>query len=163
MWRGEWSWERFFVLVDYEMHRKVARVLKCSFLHREKIFLKKMKSFLNFWLTMIVPCGPAMLSRRKLSGDPPETLRGGSPGGLRIFWLKSLANPDKIFKKIFFLHFFGNFVCICQWFSQKIRRPPAGSLRGVSGRFISVKQGLIVNSKFLWIVYILGIKFKSTV
>ena len=53
-----------------------------------------------------LPCEPAMLSRRKLSGDPPETLRGGSPGGLRIFWLKSLANPDKIFKKNFFLHFF---------------------------------------------------------
>ena len=36
-----------------------------------------------------------MLSWWKLSGHPPETLRGG----LRIFWLKSLANPDKIFKK----------------------------------------------------------------
>ena len=27
-----------------------------------------------------VPCGPAMLSRRKSSGDPPETLRGGVSG-----------------------------------------------------------------------------------
>ena len=26
-----------------------------------------------------IPCGPAMLSRRKSSGDPPETLRRGSP------------------------------------------------------------------------------------
>ena len=42
-----------------------------------------------------VPCGPAMLSRRKLSGDPPETIRRGSPD----FLAKSLANPDKIFKK----------------------------------------------------------------
>ena len=68
-------------------------------------------------------------------GNCPETLRCGSPGGLRIFWLKSLANPEKIFKKIFFLHFFDNFVWICQWFSQKIRRPPAEGLRGVSGQF----------------------------
>ena len=36
-----------------------------------------------------------MLSRRKLSGDPPETPRGGSPD----FLAKSLANSDKIFKK----------------------------------------------------------------
>ena len=26
-----------------------------------------------------IPCGPAMLSRRKSSGDPPETLSKGSP------------------------------------------------------------------------------------
>ena len=37
---------------------------------------------------------------------PAEIVRRPSAGGLRIFWLKSLANPDKIFKKIFFLHFF---------------------------------------------------------
>ena len=27
-----------------------------------------------------IPCDPAMLSRRKSSGDPPETLRGGVSG-----------------------------------------------------------------------------------
>ena len=57
-----------------------------------------------------LPCGPAMLSRRKLSGDPPETLRGGSPD----FLAKSLANPDKIFKKNAKKNFFENFVWICQ-------------------------------------------------
>ena len=36
-----------------------------------------------------LPCGPAMLSRRKLSGDPPETLPGGSPD----FLAKSLVIP----------------------------------------------------------------------
>ena len=30
-----------------------------------------------------IPCGPAMLSWWKLYRDPPKTLRGGSPGGLR--------------------------------------------------------------------------------
>ena len=36
-----------------------------------------------------------MLSWQKLSGDPLETLRRGSPD----FLAKSLANPDKIVKK----------------------------------------------------------------
>ena len=46
-----------------------------------------------------------MLSRQKLSGDPPETLRGGSPD----FLAKSLANPDKIFKKNAKKNFFWKF------------------------------------------------------
>ena len=73
-----------------------------------------------------------MLSQRKLSGDPPETLRGGSPDILAKRTGKSRQNFQK---KFFFAFFFDNFVWICQWFSQKIRRPPAEGLRGVSGWF----------------------------
>ena len=36
-----------------------------------------------------LPCGPAMLSRRKSSGDPPETSRRGPPD----FLAKSLVIP----------------------------------------------------------------------
>ena len=36
-------------------------------------------NILNLCLVHFIPCGPAMLSRRKSSGDPPETLRRGSP------------------------------------------------------------------------------------
>ena len=79
---------------------------------------------LTVWTSNVVPA--------EIVRKPP---RRPSAGGLRIFWLKSLANPEKIFKKNFFLHFFDNFVWICQWFSQKIRRPPAEGLRGVSGQF----------------------------
>ena len=39
--------------------------------------------------TRELPCGPAMLSRRKLSGDPLETLRRGSPD----FLAKALIIP----------------------------------------------------------------------
>jgi hypothetical protein len=54
----------------------------------------------------------AMLSWRKLSGDPPETLLRGSSGSPDIM-AKSLANPDKILD-FFFKFFFENFVWICQ-------------------------------------------------
>ena len=47
------------------------------------------KLYRNF-IIYYIPCEPAMLSRRKLSGDPPE------------FLAKSLVNPDKISKKDFF-------------------------------------------------------------
>ena len=56
-------------------------------------------------------------------------------GGLRIFWLNHWQTQTKFSKTIFFIFFFENFVWICQWFSQKIRRPSAGGLRGVSGQF----------------------------
>ena len=48
-------------------------------------------------VSQVLPCDPAMLSRRIWSGDHPET----SSGGLRVpdILAKSLANPDKIFKK----------------------------------------------------------------
>ena len=66
-----------------------------------------------------------MLSRQKLSGDPPETLRGGSAGGLRIFWLKSLANPEKIFKKKCFLHFLTILSGFASDLAKKTGDPPA--------------------------------------
>ena len=43
----------------------------------------------NRFSILTIPCGPAMLSRRKSSGDPPETLRRGSPD----FLAKSLVIP----------------------------------------------------------------------
>ena len=57
-----------------------------------------------------IPCEPSMLSWRK-----SDVLA------------KLLANPDKIFKKN------ENFVWICQWFSQNIRKPLRRPLRRVSG------------------------------
>ena len=81
-----------------------------------------------------IPCEPAMLSQPKSSGDPPETSRGGFLDVLT----KSVANPDKILKNKCF--FFENFVWICQWFRQNIRRPPdtaRGGLLGVSWQFSS--------------------------
>ena len=53
-----------------------------------------------------------------------------TPGGSPDILAKTMENPDKIFKKNFFLiFFFENFVWICQGFSQKIRR---GGLRTIS-------------------------------
>ena len=65
----------------------------------------------------------------RISGNPPETSRGGSPGGLRIFWLKSLANPDKIFKKIFFCIF----LKILSGFASDLAKKSGDPPRGVSG------------------------------
>ena len=59
------------------------------------------------WTSNVVP---AEIVRR----PPWRPSAGGLRGCLRIFWLKSLANPEEIFKKNFFLHFFDNFVWICQ-------------------------------------------------
>ena len=71
------------------------------------------------------------------SGICPETPRRPSTEGLRIFWLKSLANQDKIIKKKnaknFFLKILSGFASD---FSQNIRRPPKDPPRRVSGQFL---------------------------
>ena len=67
-----------------------------SFCHLNSKFLRhqctlegSIKEILGFEAIFFVdiPCDPAMLSRRKLSGDPPETVCLGSPRGLWMFWL----------------------------------------------------------------------------
>ena len=65
-------------------------------------------------------------------GNRPETPRRPSAGGLRIFWVKSLvilAIYTKIKLKFVYM------AVITSDLAQKIRRPPAEGLRGVSGRF----------------------------
>ena len=50
----------------------------------------------QLWICKIcILCEPAMLSRRKLSGDPPETLHGRSPD----FLAKSHAGPHSMWSK----------------------------------------------------------------
>ena len=69
--------------------------------------------------TILLPCGPAMLSQQKSSRDPPETTPGGSPD----FLAKSLVIPA-IFTK-YKLTFVSDKLEFCiygwnyQWFSQK--------------------------------------------
>ena len=66
------------------------------------------------------------------SGSRPETPRRPSAGGLRIFWVKSLvilAIYTKIKLKFVYM------AVITSDIAQKIRRPPAEGLRGVSRRF----------------------------
>ena len=58
-----------------------------------------------------IPCGPAMLSRRKSSGDPPETLRRGSPD----FLAKSLVIPAIYTKFKLMAHKFKLEFCINGW------------------------------------------------
>ena len=73
-----------------------------------------------------VPCGPAMLSWRKLSGDPPETLRGGSPDILAKITGKSRQNFQK---KIFFYIF----VKILSGFASDLAKKSGDPPRRVSG------------------------------
>ena len=62
---------------------------------------------------------------------------------------KSLANQDKKFKK----KLFENFVWICKWFSQNIRRPPGTPRRGSPGghRIISAEITLLVHT--VWKIF----------
>ena len=70
-----------------------------------------------------------MLSRRKLSGDPSETLRGGGvSGGSPDILAKSLANPDKSFN--FFEMFF---LKLLSGFASDLAKKFENSLRGVFG------------------------------
>ena len=68
-----------------------------------------------------LPCEPSMLSRRKSSGGSPD------------FLAKSLANPDKIFKKNAKKNFLKILSGFASDFSQNIRRPPGDPPRRVSG------------------------------
>ena len=61
------------------------------------------------------------MSRRKSSGDPPESLCGGCPGGLQIFWLHNWWFQQKFSKK--------KIIWICQLHSPFYRKP--------SGRLLS--------------------------
>ena len=63
---------------------------------------EKLPTFLMHGPLIYIPCEPSMLSRRKSSGDPPETLRGGSPDILAKITGKSRQN----FQKKIFLQFF---------------------------------------------------------
>ena len=65
-------------------------------------------------------------------GNRPETPRRPSAGGLRIFWAKSLV-ITAIYTNLSlnFVYMAG----ITSDLAQKIRRPPAEGLRGVSGQF----------------------------
>ena len=65
-------------------------------------------------------------------GNRPETPRRPSAGGLRIFWAKSLV-ITAIYTNLSLI--FVYMARITSDLTQKIRRPPAEGLRGVSGRF----------------------------
>ena len=67
-----------------------------------------------------------MLSRRKLSGDPPETLRGGSPDILAKITGKSRENFQK---KIFFAFF----LKILSGFASDLAKKSGDPPRRVSG------------------------------
>ena len=70
------------------------------------------------------------------SGDPrrpPETPR---------------ANPDKIFKKNEKKNW--NFVWVCQWFSQNIRRPPGGSPDNFRRDNIAGSHSTYLMKKGIW-------------
>ena len=89
----------------------------------------------------LVPCGPAMLSRRKLSGDPPETLRGGSPDILAKITGKSRQNFQKKFFFAFFLKILSGFASDL---AKKSGDPPGGSPGGL--RTISAGTTLMVHT-----------------
>ena len=65
-------------------------------------------------------------------GNRPETPRRPSAGGLRIFWAKSLV-ITAIYTNLSLI--FVYMARITSDLTQKIRRPPAEGLRGVSGQF----------------------------
>ena len=75
---------------------------------------------------MSVPCGPAMLSRRNLSGDPPQGVFRGSPNILAKITGKSRQNLKKKF-------FFAFFLTILSGFASDLAKKSGDPLRRVSG------------------------------
>ena len=107
----------------------------------DQIYRNKRRSSklaLQIWTRHIweeTPCEPPMLSRRKSSGDPDFLAKS--------LTLKSLANPDKIFKKKMKKN--------CQWFSQNIRRPPTEGLWTISaGTTLLVHTVILPELTFDW-------------
>ena len=85
-----------------------------------------------------------MLSRRKLSGDPPETPPRGD------FLAKSLANPDKIFKKMqkkMFLIILSGF---SSDFNQGVSEGSPDKLRrdNIAGPHVRVRNGILLPKLF---------------
>ena len=76
-----------------------------------------------------------MLSRRKLSGDPPETLRGGSPrgvsaGGSPDILAKITGKSRQNFQKNFFSFFLKILSGFASYLAKKSVDPRGGSPGG---------------------------------
>ena len=78
-------------------------------------------------------------------GNCPETPLRPPPGGSPDFLAKSLANPDKIFKKMQKKKFLKILSGFASDFSQNIRRPPRGGSPG-GLRTISAGTTLLVHT-----------------
>ena len=97
--------------------------------------------FLKNHIKIIIPCGPAMLSQRKLSGDP------------QFFLAKSLVIPAIYTKFKLIAHKCKLEFCIYgwnyQWFSQKIWRSPTEGLWGGLWTISAGTTLLVQTQKFI--------------
>ena len=93
-----------------------------------------------------LPCGPAMVSRRKSSGDPPR--------GLSVKLAKSMANPAKVFQITYFFHFFFKFGWNYWLFSHlaKIYEDPPGKRGGGGGGLWTISATTLLGQTVLHII-----------